>query len=169
MPRDIAAWAARGQRRGRPELPGLLVAQVDRLATAVRYRIVVPGRQAEFVCVFAPGVGAARFRNDGAEMRVGDHVDPGRGRCLPRRQANHVLAAICGESAQVVAKDHALAQFGLLFGFGNDCHLAAWRTKLERTWQGYFQGPTTDLVGQRALVVAQDHARDRLHQDAVFA
>ena len=82
VPNDVRRRAAGRQRRGRPELAGLFVADVEGLAGEVAHRIVVPGGEPEFVRVLAPGVGAAAFRNDGAERRIGQHIDPGRGRDL---------------------------------------------------------------------------------------
>ena len=52
--------------------------------------------------VFAPGVGHAAFRNDGSEMRIGQHVAPRRRRRLPGRQRNDVLAAIRGKTAETI-------------------------------------------------------------------
>ena len=46
---DVGRRAARGQRRGRPELSGLLIADVEGLAGGVRDGIVVPGRQAKLM------------------------------------------------------------------------------------------------------------------------
>jgi hypothetical protein len=44
-------------------MAGFFVAQVKGFAARIADRVVVPGRQAEFVGVFAPGVGDAAFRN----------------------------------------------------------------------------------------------------------
>src|SRR5690606_39546080 len=42
---DVGRRRARRQGRGRPELTGFLVAQVERLAAAIAHRVVVPGRE----------------------------------------------------------------------------------------------------------------------------
>ena len=68
VPGDIGSRAAAGQRRGRPEVAALFVADVEGLSARIGDRIVVPGRQAELVGVFAPGVGAAALGDDGAEI-----------------------------------------------------------------------------------------------------
>ena len=80
VPGDVGRRAAPGQRRRRPEMAAFLVAQVEGLAARVGDRVVVPGREAELVGVLAPGVGLAALRDDGAEVRIGQHVDPGRRR-----------------------------------------------------------------------------------------
>ena len=99
---DVGVSAACRQRRRRPELPGLLVAEIERLAAGVADRVVVPGGEPEFVAVLRPGVGAAAFGDDRAELRVGDHVDPRRGRRLAGAEDDHVLAAVAAEAAQAV-------------------------------------------------------------------
>ena len=105
--------AASRQRRGRPETPALLVADVERLAAGVGDRVVVPGREPEFVAVLRPGVGAAALGDDGAELRVGDHVDPRRGRGLAGREDDDVLAAVAAEAAQAVEERQvALRELG---------------------------------------------------------
>ena len=50
---DVRRGAAGRQRRGRPELAGLLVADVERLAAGVLDRIVVPGREPKLVAFSA--------------------------------------------------------------------------------------------------------------------
>ncbi|MCY1211346.1 hypothetical protein D9M71_40120 [compost metagenome] len=80
-------------------MTGLIVAQVKGLATGVTDRIVLPGRQAEFVGVQVPGIGASTFRDDGAELRIRQHIHPGgRGRDTGF-QLEHVLAAVATETA----------------------------------------------------------------------
>ena len=69
MTDDVGRRAARGQRRGRPELPGLLVPDVKGFPGGVGDGVVVPGRQAKLVAIFDPGVGAAALRNDRPEDR----------------------------------------------------------------------------------------------------
>ena len=102
---DVGAVPARGQRRRRPELTGFLVADVKRLAAGVAHRIVVPGGEPEFVGVVHPGVGPAAFRDHRADLGVGQHVRPRRGRGLTRRERDHVLASVGREPAQTVEED----------------------------------------------------------------
>ena len=99
---DVRVLTAGRQRRGRPEAAGLLVADVDRLAAGVGDRIVVPRREAELVAVLRPGVGAAALGDDRAELRIGDHVDPRRGRGLAGAEEHDVLAPVAAEAAQAV-------------------------------------------------------------------
>ena len=79
---DGRAGAARQGRR-RPDLAGLLVAQIDDLAGRVGDRVVAPGRQAVHLAVAGPGVARPGLGHQEAEAGVGEHVDP-RG----RRQAS---------------------------------------------------------------------------------
>ncbi len=65
---DVGILPAGRQRRGGPEAAVFLVADVDRLAAGVHDRVVVPGGEAKLVAVFRPGIDAAAFGNDRAEM-----------------------------------------------------------------------------------------------------
>ena len=102
---DVGRRAPGGQGRRRPELAGLLVAQVKGLPGRVPHGIVAPRRQAEFVGVLHPGVGAAAFRDDRAEGWICDHVDPRGGRHLPGAEGDDVFVAIAGEAAESVLED----------------------------------------------------------------
>ena len=62
--------AADRQRRGTPELAGLLVADVDDLAAAVGDRIVVPGRDPVLVAVVRPRAADAGLRDHAAELAL---------------------------------------------------------------------------------------------------
>ena len=95
------AAAERPWHRG-PEFARRLVADIERLAAAVADGIVDPRRQAEGMRVLAPCVGGAGFGYDGAEMRIGDDVDPGRGRLAVRACHDDVFAAIGAETAGAV-------------------------------------------------------------------
>jgi hypothetical protein len=129
----------------------------------------VPGRQAEFVRVLGPGVGATAFRDHRAEPGIGQHVAPGRRCRLPGRKADHVLAAVGAEAAVVVAQLQALAQRDVLRRFSKHDRFVAARLGLQRARQRRVQRTPPDLLGQRTLVVAEHHARHRLHQHAVLA
>ncbi len=163
VPADVGRSTAPGQRRRRPELTGFLVAQIERFAAGVAHRVVFPRRQAEFVGVLGPGIGLAAFRNDAAELRVGQHVDPRRRGQLIRCGGDDVLASIRREAAQAVGQDQlALRQVEGGGQFG------AWRL-LRQPWQAHRrrQG-AVELFRQRAAVVAQNDAGDSLEQGAVF-
>ena len=110
---DIGAGAAGGQRRGRPELPGFLVAQEERFSACIAHGVVVPGRETKLVRVLAPRVRQPGFGNDRAEVRIRQHVDPGRRRRLARAQRDDVLAAVGRESPKPVGQDQlARGRFG---------------------------------------------------------
>ena len=84
-----------GGGRRRPELAGLLVAEVNGLAGRIGDGIVAPGGQAVHLAVAGPGVAAAGLGDQAAEAGVGEHVDP-RGRRPRRRRVRRddVLAAV---------------------------------------------------------------------------
>ena len=97
----VVARVARGRPRGRrPDLAAVLVAQEDLLAAGVGHRVVVPGREPQLMGVLAPGVGAPGLRHDRAEARVGDDVDPGRGRPMHAVGGDHVLTPVGREAAE---------------------------------------------------------------------
>jgi len=105
MTDDVRRGASGGQRGGRPELPSLLIPDVIGFASRVGNGVIAPRCQSEFVAVFDPGLGAATLRDNRPEEWVGQHVDPGSGSHLIRRQGNDVFASIAGEAAQAVVKN----------------------------------------------------------------
>ena len=166
------AFRRRRQRGRRPELAGLLVAQVDRLAAGVGDRIVVPRRQPQLVRVLAPGVAAAGLRDDAAEARIGDDVGPGRRRPLARRRRDDVFAAVAAEAADAVEQPQALP---VGRGAAGARAATAGAASARRVRVGSSGVPRRSrraaalrLLGQRAAAVAEHDAGDRLQQDAVF-
>ena len=93
-----------GEWCGRPVMTSLFVAQIERFAARVTHRVVVPRRQAVLVGVFAPGVGDTIFGDDAAEMRIGQHIHPWRGRGLGVRGGDDVFAAIFAKAAEAVVE-----------------------------------------------------------------
>ena len=183
--RAVAARAATRQRHRRPHPPILFVAQVERLTAGVRDRVVVPGRQPELVRVLEPGVARRAFAEHGAQFRVGHHVGPGGGRGLAFAQDDHVLAAIGREGAGAVVKQELVGdrferpriflgrrgrrrQAQHRLGCGQ--HLRQRRRTVGKQQRGvaFRRHVPPDLGGQRATLVADDHPRHGLHQDAVF-
>ena len=75
---------------------------IDGFATEVGDRVVVP-RGERNSWLFSAHVGKA-FRDDSANLRVGDHVHPRCRRRLAGGQNHHVLAAVVAETAQAVKK-----------------------------------------------------------------
>ena len=59
---DVRGRPAARQRRGRPEVTALFVTEVQGFSARIAHGIVVPGREAEFVGILAPGVGLGRSR-----------------------------------------------------------------------------------------------------------
>ena len=104
MADHVGLGRAHRQRRGAPVLARLLVADVERLARAIRDRIVVPRGDAVLVAVESPRTSDARLRHRAAEIWIRQHVDPRRGRGLVARQHDHVLAGHGVEAAQPVVE-----------------------------------------------------------------
>src|ERR1035437_5041945 len=113
MANDIGRRTARGCRSRRPELPGLLIAKVERLARGVLNGIVAPRRQPKFVGVFRPSVSAAAFRNHRAKKRIGEHVDPWGWSRLPGLKGDDIFMAIAGKTAEAVLEDELSRRDGL--------------------------------------------------------
>ena len=166
VPADVGSVSA-GEWRGGPEVAALLVAEVEGFAARIAHRVVPPGREAELVGVLAPRVCRAALRDDGAEVWVGQHVNPGRRRHLPGGGRNHVLPPIRAEPPEAVEEDEVGAgrrgrrlRSGLVGTVGSDrregrhgfCETAA----------------TVDLVRKGASMIGEDGASDRLEQDAVL-
>src|SRR5687768_1678252 len=80
MTHGIRPATAGGERRGRPELPGLLVAQKNRFTGWIADGIVSPGREPVLVAAASPRVAGAAFRSGESERRMGDDVRPRNGR-----------------------------------------------------------------------------------------
>ena len=162
VPADIGAVPARRQRRGRPELPGLLVAEVKCLAARVTQGIVVPGREPEFRGVVHPCISPAAFRDHGADLCISQHIRPRGGRGLSGCERDHILASVGRETAEAVEED-ALARWGR-------CRRRRqWRSGRGETWNlARDRRLPLDLLGHRLRAVREDRPRDRLQQDAVF-
>ncbi len=103
VPDDVGpGLLANRQERRPPDEAGVLVAHVERLARGVADGIVRPGRELVLAAVDGPGGARARLRDLEAELRVRDHVEPGRRGPLPCAEHRDVLAAVRRESADAV-------------------------------------------------------------------
>ena len=160
---DVGVLPARRQRRGGPEVPRLFIAQIDGFAAGIGDGIVVPGGEPELMAVFRPGIGAAPFRHDGAELRVGDHVHPRRGRRLAGGQDRHVLAAVVAETAQAV-EERQIAPRGLV----GDGRLGPAAQRLQMRDRDFGPSAALDLLRQRSAVIQQYDARHGLQQRTIF-
>ena len=161
---DVGHRAAARQRCRRPDMAAFLVAQIQGFAAGGADRIVAPWCQAEFVGVLAPGVAQAALGDDGSEIRIRDHVDPGRRCSLRLRGGDHILAAVGAEAAVVVAEDEVrsrrVARCRRLGAMASGRH--------EPPHALVGQSAPVDLFDQRAAAVGDDDARNRLQQDAVL-
>ena len=105
VPGDIGRrGVADRQRRGGPEIACVFVAQIERFARPIAHRIIRPRRDLILTAVDRPRVAAAVGSNLEAERRIGDHVDPRRGRRLAWPEDGHVLASVSREPAETVEK-----------------------------------------------------------------
>ena len=144
---DVRLRAAAGQRRGRPEMAALFVAEVKGFSARIAHGVVVPGSEAELVGILAPRAGQAALRDDGSEVRVGQHIHPRRRRHLPVRGRNHILAPIRGESSQPVEEDQIVARQRWAAGGSARCALVGVKARNAH----FRQAATVDLVPQRSL------------------
>ena len=113
--------------------------------------------------ILAPGIRLAGFRHHGAELRIGQHVRPGCRRLLAFSRGNHVFAPIGRETAEAIFQ----AQLTLWRPVRHAAMLSR-RVLQQRRHAQHGVGRTLDLLGQRTAQVADDGARHRLQQDAVF-
>ena len=90
-------------------MPRFFVAQVIGLAARIAHRIVAPGSQAELMRVLAPGVGHAVLGNDGAKVRIREHVHPRGRRHLVACSGDDVLAPVVGKAAEPVVEEQIAA------------------------------------------------------------
>src|SRR5207253_6743056 len=97
---DVWRRATRRPRCRRPELPGLLIANVKRFTGGVLDGVVVPGRQPEFMGVLKPGVSAAALRNDCSERWIGQHIDQRSRSHLAGLEGNEILVTVAGKTAE---------------------------------------------------------------------
>src|SRR5689334_1096500 len=145
-------------------MPRFFVAQVHRLSARIADRIVVPRREPEQMRVLAPRVAEPAFRHDAAEARVGNDIDPWRGRCLSRAGRNDVFASIRRESSDAVEQDEIVLPRGDFAGALRPVGVD--RSEPRDSYLGGYA--TVDLVGQRPAAVDDDRAGDRLEQRPVF-
>ena len=162
----VRVRAGYGRRRRRPEPAGVLVPQVERLAARVHHWIVVPRREPELVCILGPGVAGAALGDDRAELRIGQHVDPGRGRGAARAQRHDVFAAVAREPAELVGQHEVRPRLGRR-GRARRRRGARHRRLQQRNAE-VLGPPPLGLVGEAAAAVGDDHPCDRREQHAVL-
>ncbi len=126
---EIGQGGTPGQGRRRPALACLLIAQIERLRGRVGDGIVPPGGEPVLTAVGGPGVAEARFRDEEAELGIGDDVDPGGRRPVlgpapVAFEVDHVFLPVGREAAEAVVE----VQLG---GTGY------------RLWLGRFEGPSS--------------------------
>ena len=77
---------------------------VDIISAGIGDRVVVPGRQTEFVRIIHPGIRATALADNRAFVWTGDYIDPRCRRTFTRFQSNDIPAPIGRKSAQAVVK-----------------------------------------------------------------
>ena len=132
--------------------------------TEVGDRIVVPGREAEAVGVFAPSVRAAAFGDDGAEVWIGNDVAPGGGRGGIGGDVDDIFPPIGREAADAVEGGKAAAR-----NFFVDCRLGPASAARPKARRGKFRlHAAIQLLGQRSGGVADDKPGNGLHENPVL-
>ena len=114
VPGDVGRLLRGSAARRAPQLAGLLVPDVDRLARRVADRVVRPRRELVLAAVDRPRVARPRTRRPGSRTRVRDDVDPGRRRPLPLAEDGDVLPPVLGEAAEAVEELELRARRGRL-------------------------------------------------------
>src|SRR5688572_30104972 len=105
MADKIRCIGASGQRRGRPNLTGIFVAQIDSLARRVTDRVIMPRREFVLAAIDCPRAAHACFRNQESELRVGDHIGPWCRSPLAALEIDHIFASLWSEATQPVVKE----------------------------------------------------------------
>ena len=100
--RDIGAGPPDWQGCRGPDLIGVKVVQINRLANRVSHRIVRPRRDLIFAAVFRPDMARSFGRDLKSEIRVGNDVDPGCRGGFAVPQDRHIFAPLIGEAAGAV-------------------------------------------------------------------
>ena len=114
--------------------------------------------------VLAPGVATPALRDHGAELRVRQHVRPGRGRRLAGPQGDDVFAPVQREAAEAVRKQEVAAwKLDGALGLG---HYVIGRR--ERRHSLSDAAAALDLLGERPGAVDDHNAGDSLLKDPVL-
>src|SRR4030095_10105988 len=98
MPDDVGRGLFTDRERRRPpQIPGLVVPDVDDLARRIADRIVRPGGELILAAIDRPRVPRTRLGDLEAEVPICDHVDPRRRGPPPLLEDRDVLASIVAE------------------------------------------------------------------------
>ena len=116
---EIGSLAPDGQRRGAPDLSGFLVAEEEGFPGRVADGVVGPRGELVLAAVAGPRVAGSRLRDQAADGRVGEDVDPGSRGPLPLSQNGDVLAAAVGEASEPVEELQGQAR-------GETCASGGW-------------------------------------------
>ena len=114
--------------------------------------------------ILAPGVGHAVLRYHRAKLRIRQHIHPRCGRDLRGRGVYYVLVSIGREPAEAIVQNEIASDFNIHRGFG--AVIARW---LQTRYPHFPQAAAIELFRQRATAIAENDARHRLKQNAVFA
>ena len=150
---EVRAFVPDRQRRGAPDLPGLLVANEEGFSGQVPDRIVRPRRELVLTAVAPPRVAGPGFRHEAAEGRVGQDVDPGSRSPLPFSQDRDVFGAVFGEAPQAVEELERQARRRNVF------RGRPGRNGLRGPCRGSAPQEADDLLRQRPVAREQDDSR----------
>src|SRR5688572_5136947 len=164
MARDVwrVLLADREQRRA-PELAGVLVADVERLARLIRDGIVRPRRDLVLAAVDGPRVAAARLRHLKAEGGIRHDVDPRGRRPLTLTHDDHVFAPVVGETSQAVEELEMRPWWWHVRRDGAGIALP----EHGRGWRDVHPLDARDLLGQRSVTAEQHGPRRPLQHQAI--
>ena len=111
--------------------------------------------------VFKPGVGAAGFGNDRPKFRIGQHVDPGRGRHLASRERDDILVAVARETAETIVENQiARRRWRGSVDPRRPARRERWHQRLEHT-------ALFELLDERAMLVIEHDASSGLEEEPV--
>ena len=99
-------FLADGERGGRPDFAGGLIAEIESLAGRVHYMVVRPRRNLILMAIERPGKASAGLRHQEAKIGISDHVDPRLGGAQTFAQKYGIFAAIIGKAATTVEVLH---------------------------------------------------------------
>src|SRR5450830_163689 len=101
---QIIACATAWQWCRRPEFSALFIAQIKGFTTFITDRIVGPGSEPKFMCIFAPAIRLTTFGNDRPEVGVGNDIAPWRRSIAIVTADDLIFTAIGAEAADAIFK-----------------------------------------------------------------
>ena len=155
-------FASRWKRRRRPELPGVLIPEVQSFTRRIQDWIIAPGGQPEFMGIFHPGISGPTFRDNRPKRRVGDHIDPGGWRGPTGLQCHDVFPPVLRKAAQAVGEPQRWdGPWWMRFHISRANRIQRGNERNQRQMR-------LQLVRQRSAFVLQINTGDRLKEYPVL-